>query len=98
RAAACRLEHAGRITDRAREGAAPVAEELAGGQLLGESGAIDGDERAIPAGALVVNRPRHKFLPGARLALHHHREIGRRDLPHEPHDQLYLLATPDEIV
>jgi hypothetical protein len=62
----------------AREGAAPVAEQLALDQGAGQGAAVDGDEAAAAARAL-VDRARHQLLAGAGLAAHQHRHRRRRD-------------------
>src|SRR5262249_44750442 len=98
RAAAARREVARRVGHCAGERAAPVPEELAGGELLGEPRAVDGDEWTVPASALAVDRPRHELFSGTRLALDHDSQIAGPDLPHEPDDLLYLVAPSDEIV
>src|SRR5262249_21335974 len=91
-------EHAWRVADCARECAAPVAEELARRELLGEPGAVDGDEGTVASRALAMNRARHQLLSGAGLALDHHGDIGPSDLLHEPHDKLDFLTPSHEIV
>src|SRR5262249_10933762 len=97
RAAPRRLEHAGGIGNRAGERAAPVAEELAGGQLLRETRAVDRHERTLPPRALVVDRPRHQLFAGTRLTLDPQRDVGRSHPLHEPDDPLDRLASPHEI-
>ena len=48
RAAVGQLKPAGLVGDRAGEGAFDVAEQFGFEQLLGQGGAIDGDERLVP--------------------------------------------------
>src|SRR5262249_31865400 len=60
------LEQAGLGRDRAREGAALVAEELALEQRLAEAGAVDGDELPAPTRAR-VERARQHLLARAGL-------------------------------
>src|SRR5437867_9864876 len=73
-AALRRLEEATVIVGRAREGAPPVAEELALEQRLLEGGAIDREKRALCPPALAMDRARDELLPGAGLALDQHRD------------------------
>ena len=54
--------------DRAGEGAALVAEELALDESSGQRGAVDLDERPRRRGAVHVDRARHQLLAGAALA------------------------------
>ena len=63
--------------DRAGEGAALIAEQLGLEQVFGDRGAVDGDEFALGARALVVDRAGEQFLAGAAGAEQHHRDVGR---------------------
>ena len=66
-----------RLADRVREGAPDVAEELGFEQLLGNRAAVHGDEHALRAAAVVVDRARDQLLAGAALARDQHRAVGR---------------------
>ena len=67
------------IARRARERAAHVAEELALRQLARDGGAVDLDERAGRAAALLVDGLRRQLLAGARFAQHQHGGVGGGD-------------------
>jgi hypothetical protein len=62
----------------AREGPALVAEELGLEQRLRQRRAVDADERAGVARALVVDEVRDALLPGAALAGDEHGALGGR--------------------
>ena len=64
--------------DRAGEGAALVAEELALDQVLGDRRAVDLDERLVAARRVLVQRARDELLAGAALAGDEHggRRVG----------------------
>jgi hypothetical protein len=66
------LERAGGAHRRAREGALLVAEQRALDEAFGEGGTVDGDERLVGTGTLVVNRAGEQLLAGAGLALEEH--------------------------
>ena len=68
RAAVRQLEPALAVGDRAGEGAAHVAEQLALDDGLGQRRAVHLDERAARPLAAVVDRLRHQLLAGAGLA------------------------------
>src|SRR5204863_7126264 len=68
RAAVGRLEHAVVVADRAGEGAALVAEELAVEERVGDAAAVHREEDAIPAAAARVDRACDELLAGAALA------------------------------
>jgi hypothetical protein len=57
------------------EGAARVAEELAGGGALGDRREVDGDQGALVAGAGGVDGEGGELLAGAGLAEHEHRQL-----------------------
>ncbi|MEJ7731634.1 MAG: hypothetical protein WKG00_20785, partial [Polyangiaceae bacterium] len=73
RAAVGALEGAAPRVDGATEGAAPVAEELAGHQLARDGAAVDDHERPGGHGRAFVERARHQLLADAGLALDQHR-------------------------
>src|SRR4029450_11994669 len=66
-AAVGKLEAALAALDGAGEGALLVAEDLALQQRLGNGRAVDGHERALPAGRQRVHCPGNELLPGAAL-------------------------------
>ena len=68
-----------RRLDRAREGAALIAEQLGFQQVLGDRRAVDGDEFARPARAEVVDGAGEQFLAGAGRAEQHDGNVGARD-------------------
>ena len=72
------LELAAAIGDRAGEGAAHVAEQLALDQLLGNRRAVHLDERRRAAAAQPVDVARHQLLAGAVLTDDEHPPVGRR--------------------
>jgi hypothetical protein len=81
-----RLEGSLPIGHRAGEGAAHVAEELALDQGGGDGRAVEDDQRAARAGALVVQPLGHQLLAGAGLALDQHGGVGgRHPLEHREH-------------
>ena len=78
RAALGLLETAAAHVLGAGEGAALVAEQFGLQQLLRDRRGVDGDERPTRSRAVAVQRARHQFLAGARLAGDHHRRVGLR--------------------
>ena len=75
RAALGPLELAGLARDRAREGAAFVAEQLALEQLARQRRAVHLDEGTLPAARRRVERARDDLLAGAALALDQHGHV-----------------------
>jgi hypothetical protein len=73
------LESAGAVGVRARERAFDVAKQFGLQQLLGQRGAVDGDERFVAAQALLVDGAGDQFLAGAALALDEDGHIARGD-------------------
>ncbi len=68
---------------RASEGAALVAEQHGFEHVLGNRGAIDGNEQAGGARGAAVNEPGQYFLAGSRLAHDEHRAVAGRDASRE---------------
>src|SRR5690606_8324568 len=64
--------------ERSGEGAATVPEQLCFGELLGNGGAVDGDERPFSP-TLIVHGPRHGFFAAPGLADDDDRELTARD-------------------
>ena len=52
-----------------------MAEQLALEQVLGDRRAVDGDERPLPRGDTLVQRPRHQLLARAALAEQQHGRV-----------------------
>ena len=73
-----RLDLADGLLDRAGEGAALVAEQLAFQQVFRDGAAVDGDERLLGARAEVVQRAGQRLLAGAALAEQQHGDVGGR--------------------
>jgi len=69
RAAVGQLKPADAVAQRAGEGAFGVTEEFALEQIGRDRRAIDADQRAVAALAVVVDGARHQFLAGAGLAV-----------------------------
>src|SRR5262245_2008246 len=67
-------EHAVAMLDGSREGAAPVTEELTFHQPLGNGCAVQGDQGAVPPGAVAMDSPGDQLLP--RTALTHDAHVG----------------------
>lgn len=78
RAAGGLLEPADAAVERAGEGAALMAEQFGLDQFARDGGHVDGHEGPGAALAVVVQRARDQFLPGAALARDHGREVGGR--------------------
>ena len=74
-----------RAVRRAGERALLVAEQLGLEDRLGDRGAVDRDERALRARAVVVERAREQLLAGAALAEQQHGRLARRGLHHDVH-------------
>ena len=77
------LEQALLVPGRPGERALHVPEQLALEQVLGEGGAVDGDEGLLRPVARQVEGPRDEGLARARLSLEEHGEIGAADLLHQ---------------
>src|SRR4029450_564912 len=93
------LEAADLARDRAREGAALVAEELGLDQLTRDRGSIDRDAGPSAARRQLVDRPRDELLAGAALARDEHGDVRRCDLLDDGVDLEHLLrdaAQPPE--
>ncbi len=90
------LEASDAPVGRARERAALVTEQLAFHQLLGNRGHVDGDESAVPALAVIVQRARHQLLAGAAFAHDHHGEVGLSEARDDAIDFLHRRRTADQ--
>ena len=75
-----------------------MAEQFALEQILGNRGAVDRQKRAPAAVAVLVNRPRHQFLPGPALPQNQHRHILGRHPANLLVDRLHGRAPPDQPV
>src|SRR5207249_4064933 len=62
-----------------------VAKQLGLEDRLGDRGAVDRDERALRARAVVVHRAGEELLAGAALAEQQHGRLGRRRLLDDVH-------------
>jgi hypothetical protein len=74
------LELAHATGQRAAERALLVPEQLAFQEVLGDRGAVHGDERPLRAAGAAVDVTREHFLAGARLASDQHGGFGARHL------------------
>ena len=70
----------------AGERPADVPEELALEQGLADAGAVDGDERALPAPGAVVDAAGEQFLAGAAFAFQQHDAVVGGDGVGDGHD------------
>src|SRR5271157_2977530 len=80
----------------AGEGPLAMAEELALDQVLGQRAAVDGDERAAGAVALLVEAARDQFLAGPGLAQDHNGGLGGRDRIDQAPDLLHGRCRADQ--
>ena len=96
-AAARQLEVAPTRLGRPGERAPAVAEELGLEQLLGDRGAIDGDERLLAPRTREVKRPGEQLLADARLAMDQHRRVDLGDLVQEREDLQHLRALRNQV-
>ena len=92
---ACSKRPAVRVR-RAGEGALLVAEQLALDQVARDRRHVDGDERAVPALAVVVQGAGDELLAGAGLAGDHHREVGLHQPGERPVDLLHGRRAADQ--
>src|SRR6266567_512858 len=84
------------VLDGAGEGPAAVAEELALHETLGDRGAVEGDERAVPPGTALVDGPGNELFAGPAFA--HDADIGvpARHLVDLGQDLSELSRLPDD--
>jgi hypothetical protein len=73
-----------------------VPEQLGLDQVAGDGGHVDGDERAVAALAVVVQRAGDQLLAGAGLAGDHQRQIGLHQPGENPVDLLHRRRTADQ--
>src|SRR5262245_5869425 len=92
-----RLEEAAAVLDRAREGAAPMPEELALEQRILECGAIDGEERSVGTRALAMDRAGDELLAGPGLALDQDRDRRRGSTLHQAEHVGHPRAGADDL-
>jgi hypothetical protein len=90
-------EVAGLPLRRPGEGAPLVAEQLGLEERLRERRAVDLDERARGAPALVVDGSCELALPRSALAEEQHARVGGRDLPRGGEHRLHGRALRDEV-
>ena len=86
----------GAARGRAGEGALLVAEELGFDQVARDRRHVDGDERALAALAVIVQRAGHELLAGAGFAGDHHGEVGRHQPGQRPVDLLHGGRAADQ--
>ncbi len=98
RAAVCFLELADAPGDGAGEGALLVAEELGFQQVLGDRGAVDGDEGLVGALRLAVDVARHHLLARAALTGDEDGGFGARHLVGQRDDGVHRLILVDHLV
>ena len=97
-AALGQLEHAFLVRDGPGERAADVAEELALEEVLGQRGAVDGDERIVAAGPLEVDGPGGHLLAGPAFPGDEHGRVRRAHLLDEDVDLLHRPALADHLL
>src|SRR5579872_7232491 len=73
-----------------------MPEQLGFNQLRRDRRAIQGDKRMGAVGAAVMNRARHQFLAGSRLAENADTRFGVRDTLYLSHHAPHRLALPDD--
>ena len=98
RAALRLLEQAVLVAVRARERAAAIAEQLRLDQVLRNRGAVDLDEGALRAPAVVVQRVGDELLAGAVLALDEDVGLGVGHGGHQIEQLAHLPAAADDVV
>jgi hypothetical protein len=96
RPAVAELELADPLARGAREGALLVAEELALDQVVGDGGAVDGDERLGGPVAVLPDRAGDQLLARAALARDHDRDVARRHLADDLEDLLHDRRRADD--
>ena len=92
------LEPATALTSRVGERALLVAEELRLQQALREGGTGQGDEGALPAGRVIVHRPREALLAGPALPLEEDGRLAVRHAPNALEDHPHGLGLADDAV
>ena len=98
RALVALLEAADPLGRRACECALLVAEEFALEEVFRDGGAIDREEAAVAAGAVIVNRTGHEFLARSALAGDHHSGIAAGHAAHHFENLLHGLGTADDFI
>ncbi len=98
RAAVGQLEAARLPGEGAREGPALVAEELAFDEVGRQGGAIDLDERPLPASAGTVNRPGDQLLARAGFSEDEGGRIGGGNLIHLVEHVFQCIAAADDLL
>ena len=73
-----------------------MAEQLGFEEVGGEGGDVDGEERSVPPGAVLVERPREDLLPGAALAAKDDGRVGGRDPRRANEERLHHGAFGDQ--
>ena len=75
-----------------------MPEEFTLQQLLGNSPAVDGDERFVLAIAVIVEGTRDEFLACTALPVYQHGTVSIRYLLHLGKDLLHLLVIADDVI
>lgn len=73
-----------------------MTEELALQQGLRDGGAIQGDERAVRPGAVVVNDPGDQTFAGAAFTANEHRRMAGCNTGHQGKDLIHFPALGDQ--
>ncbi len=73
-----------------------MAEQFALDQLARDRRHVDGNERAGPPFAVIVQSACDQFLAGAQFAIDHHRQVGRGEPGDGPIDLLHRRAAADQ--
>src|SRR5579862_6416421 len=92
------LEAPDPLRDRAREGAALVAEELALEEARRDGGAVELHERPLAASAELVNGARDQLLPRSGLAVDDDGGVGGRHGLDLVQDLLQRRRLPDDLL
>ena len=91
------VEHPLLRVDRAGERALDVAEQRRLEQIRRQVAGVDGDERALRARRVRVDRARHQLLAGAALALDQDRRAARRRLDDQVEHLPHPRAAADDV-
>jgi len=75
-----------------------VTKELTLHQVSGNAGAVHGHKGTRRARALIMNRPRHQFLPHATLTQHQHRHAALGNLPDLAEEPMHHSTATDQAV
>ena len=93
-----RLEQAFAVLVCSRERTLHVTEKLGLQESLGKGAAVDGDERSLGAGAVLMNRAGHQLFPRAALPGNQHAARLWRYGLNQIENRAHLRALPDDVV